>query len=146
MLCCMVPIITELCRHAMYHFLHVTHEQHLVTCCKQDQSKCASSNVHAMCDRMTATASNLRAIRSAISAALRAARRSICSTADAAESCTVLLNLGVVSFDCKCRGHYRSAFRSKRKRKNMSMRIIEDMMTIQHVKCCSQIFMTPTRV
>jgi len=31
----MVPIITEMYRHAMYHFLHVP--QHLVICCKQDQ-------------------------------------------------------------------------------------------------------------
>ena len=46
----MAPIITELYRHAMYHDLHVT--EHFVTCCKQDQSKlkCASSNVHAMCE------------------------------------------------------------------------------------------------
>ena len=60
MMCCMVPIITGLYRHAMYHSLHVT--QHLVTCCKQDQAKCASSHVHAMCDRMAAIASNVHAI------------------------------------------------------------------------------------
>ena len=61
MLCCirMVPIITELDRHAVYHYLHIT--QYSVTCCKQHPPKFASSNVHAMCDRLTATGSDLRA-------------------------------------------------------------------------------------
>ncbi len=54
MLCCMVPIITELNRHAMYHDLHVT--EHLVTLLQarsitvcQQCMPCVSLH----CDRMT---------------------------------------------------------------------------------------------